>query len=106
MSHDVRPAAQVFHVGVFIVDEMDARGWAPGQLARHMGGTAKEQELNECALGMCLAGAFSGRPGVLLGEDLACGLERAFGVSAATWLALDAAWQAWTTCKQTAVPDP
>lgn len=96
-----RRLAECFHVGVFIADEMEARDWTTGRLAIRMGGTRRRQHINKVAIDMCLACAISGRTGVLLGRGFAKRLEDAFGVPAKTWLALDAAWQAWATHRQT-----
>lgn len=98
--------AECFHVGVFIVDEMEARGWGPDEFVTRMGGDEQTQEVNAFGLDVCLACALDGRTGVLLGAGLAEGLEQAFGIPAKTWLALDAAWQAWATYQETRTAEP
>jgi plasmid maintenance system antidote protein VapI len=87
--------AEVFHVGAFIAEEMEARGWTSRDLAERMGGKGKEIDVNQLTIDLTLACALEKRPGVLLGRPTAEGLERAFGGSAKTWLRLDSMWQRW-----------
>lgn len=86
MAEQRRPA-WVFSVGSFIDGELMERGWTRRELAERMG---DDPDVNECALDLII----ELEPlDVLLGKDMARGLERAFGVSAQFWLNIDDAWQ-------------
>ena len=78
------------HPSVFIQYELAARGWTRSDLAVRMGGDAK---LNRLTIDMYFD-VGPNEPNLLLGEETARQLSRAFGVSAAFFLRLHAAWQA------------
>ena len=98
MVTDLIPA-QVFCAGEFVDDELIERGWTVRELAERMGG---DPEVNQLALGFLLL--TPGEPGLMLGDDMAQGLERAFGPSAQFWLNLDAAWRRWPDRQTTFTP--
>lgn len=82
-SHAIPPG----HVGSYIQEELNARGWTVGDCAERMGG---DVALNECVLDLLLSAADKQ---IRLGEETAAGLETAFGVKKQTWLNLDEAWR-------------
>ncbi len=73
------------HPSEFIDDELKARGWTLEQLAEKMGGDA---DINCLSLYLYRLKD----PGILLGEESAAGLSRAFGTSDEVWLNLHDAW--------------
>ncbi len=93
MSENHFEPAEVFHVGEFIADEMKERGWDSAELARQTGEEGEERDKTHLAIDMCLSCAATGQAGITLGMPMAERIARAFGVSAATLLALDATWQ-------------
>ena len=78
---------EAFHPSEYIQEELEARGWTMDMLVARMGGDEKEQRL-AMDIYMCTPHD----PGVLLGDDGAADLERAFGVSKQFWLNLERAW--------------
>jgi hypothetical protein len=84
-----RAPAEVFHPSVFILEEMEARGWDQWELSRRMGGDA---QINYVGLEFYFEiGPIE--PDLRLGdgEDFA----RAFGTSAEFWRNLEDAWLRW-----------
>lgn len=79
----------MFHPSVFILEEMEARGWTLGDLTMRMDG---DPHLNRVALDLYL-NVGPDDPDLLIGdgEDLA----RAFGTSAEFWRRLEAGWREW-----------
>lgn len=73
--------AEVFPPGDYIKEEMDARGWVQQDLADILGKTV-------AAVNELLSGKRSVTP------ETAQVLEQAFGIDTATWLKLEAVWQA------------
>lgn len=82
-----RIPAEVFPVGIFILEEMKARGWTTHKVAALMRGPT---DVNELAIELTL---YAPTKGVLLGEDMGRDLARVFGTSEDYWLNLDKAWQ-------------
>lgn len=80
-------------VGVFVQEEMDARGWSQEKMAVKMGATTEDEAMENYAI---LDFLLCDPPidGLLLGEDAARKLETAFGASAQFWLKLDASYRA------------
>ncbi len=78
--------AEALHVHEYITDEMEARGWDRAELASRMGGDAA---VNFLALELCELED----PRMTLGQDIADGLSRALGSSAALWMRLDESWR-------------
>lgn len=76
------------HPRAYILEEMQARGWSPQELAERLG-AGEDGGLN--ALGWCLYFA-ANDPGVRLGEESAADLARVFGTSAEFWLELEQQW--------------
>jgi hypothetical protein len=83
------PALAVPHPSVFIREEREARGWSQVNLAVRMGGD--ETQTNLLSLDM-YEDIGPHTPGLRLGEFTANQLSKAFGVSAAFFLALEQAW--------------
>jgi plasmid maintenance system antidote protein VapI len=77
--------AEEFPVIDFIQEELDARGWDMWELARRMGG---EPSRNKLALEFLEAD-----PTVMLGDDGAEGVARAFGTSKEIWLNLEKSYR-------------
>jgi hypothetical protein len=84
-----RVPAEAFHPSVFIIEEMEARGWGRWELARRMGGDYGQRRL-EIDLYFDVGPQ---EPGLRIGdgEDFA----RAFGVDAEFFLNLETAWLRW-----------
>jgi plasmid maintenance system antidote protein VapI len=81
--------SQCFHVGEYLQDELDARGWTAGDLAGRMG-TAEEFDENYLVVEMML---HCWDVGLMLDEETAAKLSMALGSDAATWLSLDREWR-------------
>lgn len=81
--------APVEHPTVFIQEELDARGWDRWDLAHHMGGVIA---INKLSLDMYFE-VGPDQPDLLLGDETANQLGRAFGVSPEFFLNLHAAWR-------------
>lgn len=86
----MRQVAEAFPTGVFIQEEMDARGWSEEDVALRMGGR-REFDYNLLCLGLMLH-VHDKR--LILDLETAEGLGRAFDVSPELFLNLDAAWRA------------
>lgn len=77
-----------FHVGEFLKDEMDARGWTAEDVARRMGGDDPRVDL------LCVELTIHvDDPGLLLDETTSEKLGRAFGVSPKFFSRLDQAYR-------------
>ena len=87
------------HPSVFILDELDERGWTRDELAVRMGG---ESAINRLTLDMYFEVGPT-EPSLLLGEETARQLGRAFGVSPQFFLRLHAAWRSGAPCGDPAV---
>lgn len=74
------------HVVDFIDEELKARDWTRRDLAERMDNDANRDELALQLLDLR-------DPGVLLGEESAEGIGRAFGTGPELWLNLDATWR-------------
>jgi plasmid maintenance system antidote protein VapI len=83
----MRPA-EVFHVGEYIQDELDARGWTTRDCAEHMG-QPDLVDRNTFALDMLI---LVPDPRIILCDEQANCLACAFGTSAEIWKNLHAAW--------------
>ena len=83
-------ASERFTVGEYIRDELDARGWTTADCAARMGG---EANIDELTLDLHLAAIDAPEDHAIrrgkMGVSTACGLERALGIPAKTWLVLD-----------------
>lgn len=73
--------AEAFHVGEYLQDELDARGWTTRDCAERMGGDVNHDTL---ALDFLLLKD----PAITIDSGTAEGLSRAFGSSAETWMNL------------------
>jgi plasmid maintenance system antidote protein VapI len=80
------------HVIDFIDEELKARGWTRRDLADRMGGDADRDELALQFLDIR-------DPGVLLGEESAAAIGRAFGTGADIWTNLDNTWRTATKAR-------
>ncbi|MEE9159966.1 MAG: hypothetical protein V3U60_16475 [Gammaproteobacteria bacterium] len=76
-----------FPPGEFIQEELDARGWTTADLASRMGGDAAQRQ---CCVEILI---YAPNKGVILDDDTASGLSRAFGTSAEFWINLDRDWR-------------
>ena len=85
--------AEVFHVMDFINEELEARGWNLDALALRMGGDASRNLLALQILDSVR------EPGVLLGEESAAMIGKAFGTGAKLWLNLDNTWQRYAKAR-------
>lgn len=81
------PRAEVFPVGVFLADELSARGWTIRDLAERMGGDA---DIIELALELLVR---TPNPKMILDDQTARGLAAALGTSKELWLRLDKTWR-------------
>lgn len=84
---NARIPAEVFPPGVFIADELEARGWSVEDLARRMPGDYGE---NFLCIGLLLA---VHDKNLMMGEDIAEKLADAFGVSPQYFINLDRTWR-------------
>jgi plasmid maintenance system antidote protein VapI len=73
-------------VGEFIRDEINERGWTGTELVKEMGGDV----LFPLELELLL---YAPTKGVLISQEFAAGLAKAFGTSTTLWLKLDLIWQ-------------
>lgn len=93
-SDRFRPA-EVFHPSEYIAEEAIARGWDLWELVRQSG--VPEQEWPVTVLSWKLYAAVSDNAsessGCYMGADGAAQLQRAFGVAADFWLALESYWR-------------
>jgi len=77
-----------FHVGEYIADEIEARGWTRRDLAERMGG--------DVAVNLLTLDLLIDLPSLesTLGQETADALSLAFGTSSVLWMKLDASWRA------------
>lgn len=80
--------AEVFHPSVFILEEMDERGWDRDMVAMRM---SPEFGKNRLTLDLYLD-LGPEKTNMRLGEKTTTALARAFGTSAEFWTNLEAAW--------------
>jgi len=87
-------AGTVPHPSEFIVEEMIARGWTPEQLAFRMS-DGTDRDYGVCRLSLDFYDVLGpDEPNMTLGQVTADRLGKAFGVSAAYFLALEEKWRA------------
>lgn len=79
-----RPA-EVWPVGLFIEEELRARGWTRRELVLRMGGS----NVDELAIDLLIDAP---RRGMWIGNDLASDLARVFGTSVELWINIDQAY--------------
>ena len=95
-----RIPAEVFHVAEYIQEEMDARGWDIGDVAVRMGSQARhDYGVNYLALEMLLSVRDKN---LLMGDEMAEGLSRAFGSSKEFWINLDSTWRRYAPAQEEA----
>jgi|TARA_Y100000296_G_scaffold84726_1_gene118683 HTH-type transcriptional regulator/antitoxin HigA len=82
-----RTVAETFPPGEFIADELTERGWTTADLAARMGG---DPAVNQLDIDLLI---HAPSRDMILAEETAQGLARAFGVSASFFLSLDRAWR-------------
>lgn len=80
-----RVPAQTFHPWDFIAEELEERGWTADDLALRMGGDFAVARVSLDFLEIR-------EPGIVIGEESAAALGRAFGTSAQFWINLDKQW--------------
>ena len=78
---------KVFPPGVFVAEELEARGWTPRDLALRMGG---DPAIDQLTVDMLI---HVPDKNMLLDQETANGLGRAFGTSPDLWLNLDRQWR-------------
>ncbi len=81
----VRQSAEVWPIGSFIREEMEARGWDDDDILRRC-----SDPIDGLA---CLLITHVDDPGLLLDRQTATALGAIFGVSAEYWVKLDAIWR-------------
>lgn len=85
--------AEAFPLGVILQDEMDARGWTSFDVALRMGGsTSHEVAVDHCCVELAL---HIRDPDLILDEETARKLGRAFDVNPQYFLNLSAAYREW-----------
>lgn len=86
MSETIEPA-EVFHIGEFLCDEMEAREWTTADVARRMPGDPSRNQMMVDVI-ICVR-----RPGLLIGDDTFAALAQAFDISEQYLRGLDAEWR-------------
>ena len=94
-----RVPAEVFPVGQFVREEMDARDWSIGEMARRMGGTDHDR----CVLELIL---YLDDPSMRLDRSTAEKIAKAFGTDVELWLNLDEQYRAYAAERVNAWNDP
>lgn len=88
--------AEVFHVGEYLEDELEARGWTTADCAARMVEPGENPDVWQLTLDLTIAciDAPEGHAGqrCFMGKETAERLERALGIDAQTWLNLEAAY--------------
>lgn len=85
-----RVPAETFPPGIFLAEEMEARGWTSRDVARRMGETEESKiALDELVVDLIL---HVHDKGARVGDDTAKKLGLAFGVEPQFFLNLEAAW--------------
>lgn len=95
----MRKPAEIFPPGEFIQDELDARNWTDEDLAYAM--TLPSEGRDEYAKNLfCVQFliACSDDSRVLMGDDTASRLGRAFGTGKELWINVESQWREY--CKQ------
>ena len=90
-----RPA-ELFHVGVYIADELEARGWTTADAAKRMGG---DPAVDELALDLWIACGDTVH--LIMSDECARGLSLAFGTSPEIWMSLHKSFMEWKYLKST-----
>lgn len=83
-----RVPAETFPPGQFVQEELDARGWDTRELAVRMGGDNIDR--NQCSVELLI---YAPNKEMILDDDTASRLARAFGTSVEYWGNLDRAWR-------------
>lgn len=91
MTTDKLPA---FHVGEYLADELEARGWTSRELAERIGG---DVDVNHLTIDLTIAASHAPvghcARKATIDRETAEGWAKAFGTDAETWLKLDAEFQ-------------
>ena len=87
LAETIRVPAEVFPPGVFLKEELDARGWTVSRLASQMSG---DPTVNEWSIKILLSVSDKGIP---LDKELSANLGQAFGVHEDLFFNLDRLWQ-------------
>lgn len=90
MNNDLRPA-DTFHPSIYILEEIQERGWSLGDLATRMADTPTGRTAILLTLELYLESGPS-EPTLFLGQPLSEALGRAFGVSSELFLELHRSW--------------
>lgn len=84
-------------LGSYLLEEMQERGWTSAEVARRIGGTEKEIGIWELTVDMLIF--MSDRPDVILGQDTADALGKAFDTSPEYWSNLHNGYRTWAKAK-------
>jgi plasmid maintenance system antidote protein VapI len=83
-----------FHVGEYLADELEARGWTSRDLAERMGG---EVDINHLTIDLTIAASLAPAGHcareATLDRETAEAWAKVFGTNAETWLNLDREFQ-------------
>lgn len=83
-----------FHVGEYLADMIEGRGWTTREVAERIGG---DVDLNHCAIDLSIAASLAPEGHecrrVRLDRETALGWAKVFGTSPDVWLKLDAEFQ-------------
>lgn len=84
----------LFHVGDYLEEELEARGWTTHDIAIRASDDPNEQRVIELACDLTIACLYAeldhAAAEATIGESLAGNIAKAFGTDAQTWLNLDA----------------
>lgn len=80
--------ATMFSMGEYLADELKARGMDSRELARHIGGTMQEQQVNELTVDLIIAAART-CPEALFDDDLMARISDVWSQDVQTWRNLD-----------------
>ena len=88
-----RLPAEVFHPSVFLIEEMEERGWDRDRLATEMMGLSDKLDWGVTRVSLDFYFEVGpGEPGLRIVDVTAEAFARAFGTSKEFWINLEAAW--------------
>lgn len=91
LTDDTGRPPEAFPPGLYLKEEMAARGWTIDDVVARMG-DGRDANIDRLCLEFVL---YVFDPNLLINNDLAIRLGRAFDVSPDLWLNLNQAWRAW-----------
>lgn len=92
--------------GLFIEEEMVARGWSSSDVAVRMGGATVDEIGHDQLVVELIIAIRDGKENCLIGDDTARKLARAFDVSAEFFVNLEAQWRAHLKAERAPFPSP